>query len=656
MARSRPVLTLLAVSILLTAAFTLRAPGHLGGQPADAFFIQYVYDAIAATVALLCLWRAVAVRAERPLWVLVASAMLCNVAGNEIYTALYGATDSPPVPSWADAAWVAAYPLLYAALSLRLRSVSHRRGLLALDGVIAALAMASVSAGFVVDAILGNASASFADTAVSIAYPVGDLILVGLVAQYAAVNGWRLGTTGALMAVAFVLWGVTDTSYAYQTIHGTYVAGGIVDGGWAIAWTLLGIAAWRKPEAPPVAVAPGWRTLLVPVAFALVAVAMAVYAAFHNDMATTASLSGLAMVCVIVRLALTFRGYLGVLRAAEIDAATDALTGLGNRRAMGEDLAGAVADDEHRLLLLFDLNGFKNYNDSFGHPAGDALLARLGARLADAVAGDGRAYRMGGDEFCVLVSNTAEAVAAACSALSESGDGFDITAAHGGVAIPSEARESGAALRLADQRMYRDKRSGRVPAGEQAMHALLRVMEARNPDLGDHSAGVAELATDVARELGVDATGVSHVRAGAELHDIGKSAIPDSILDKPGPLDDEEWAFMRRHTLIGERIVAGAESLSPAAPLVRSSHERWDGGGYPDGLAAAEIPLGARIIAVCDAFDAMIAERSYSPPMAVEQALEELRRCAGSQFDPVVVEAFVAVARLRAAAELARAA
>jgi len=113
---------------------------------------------------------------------------------------------------------------------------------------------------------------------------------------------------------------------------------------------------------------------------------------------------------------------------------------------------------------------------------------------------------------------------------------------------------------------------------------------------------------------------------------------------------------MRRHTLIGERIVAGAESLSPAAPLVRSSHERWDGGGYPDGLAAAEIPLGARIIAVCDAFDAMIAERSYSPPMAVEQALEELRRCAGSQFDPVVVEAFVAVARLRAAAELARAA
>jgi two-component system, cell cycle response regulator len=312
---------------------------------------------------------------------------------------------------------------------------------------------------------------------------------------------------------------------------------------------------------------------------------------------------------------------------------------------MSEDLAVAVSGDQELLLLLFDLNGFKIYNDGFGHPAGDALLARLGDRLAASVAGSGRAYRMGGDEFCVLVPNTAESVAAACAALRESGEGFEITAAHGAVAVPAEARDAGSALRLADQRMYRDKRSSRAPAGEQAMHALLRVLEERNPDLGDHSAGVAQLAVEVARRLGLTEASVDHVRAGAELHDIGKSAIPDSILTKPAALDDEEWAFMRRHTLIGERIVAGAEALSPVAPLVRSSHERWDGGGYPDGLAGQEIPLGARIIAVCDAFDAMTAERAYSPAMPVDDALAELRRCSGTQFDPSVVAAFSAVAR-----------
>jgi diguanylate cyclase (GGDEF)-like protein len=643
MSRSKPVTLLIALGVVLVAAFTVRAPGHWGGSAADAFFIKYVYDAVAVVVAIQCFWRAAAVRHDRAIWTLVGCGMLCGVIGNTIYDALYGATDDPPVPSWADAAWLAAFPLLYAALALRVRGLAQRRGMLALDGVIATLAIASVSTAFVVDAILSGASSSFAETATSLAYPVGDVILVGLVVQYAALNGWRLGATATLMAAAFGLWAVTDTVYAYQTIHGTYLAGGIVDAGWPLSWVLLGLAAWRAPEPALAAVRPGWRTLLVPVVSAGLALAMAIYAAFRGDMAVTAALAGAAMLVVIVRFALTFGTYLAILRATEVEATTDALTGLGNRRALTDDLEGAVAADHSQLLLLFDLNGFKNYNDAFGHPAGDALLSRLGDRLAEAVAGHGRSYRMGGDEFCVLVPDTAEAVAAACAALRESGEGFEVSAAHGAVAIPSEAKDAGAALRLADQRMYRDKRSSRVPAGEQALTALLRVMAERNPDLGDHSEGVADLALAVARQLGLRGAALEHIRAGAELHDIGKSAIPDSILAKPGPLDDEEWAFMRRHTLIGERIVAGAEALAPVAPLVRSSHERWDGGGYPDRLAADEIPLGARIIAVCDAFDAMTAERSYSPPMPMAEALEELRRCAGSQFDPAVVEAFTAV-------------
>jgi HD-GYP domain-containing protein (c-di-GMP phosphodiesterase class II) len=146
----------------------------------------------------------------------------------------------------------------------------------------------------------------------------------------------------------------------------------------------------------------------------------------------------------------------------------------------------------------------------------------------------------------------------------------------------------------------------------------------------------------VAERLGLPADRVQDVRSAAELHDVGKVAIPDDILEKPSALDDDEWQFMRRHTLIGARIVAAAPALDRVAPLVRSSHERWDGDGYPDGLVGDQIPLGARIVAVCDAFDAMVSDRPYSPGIPATAALHELRRCAGTQFDPAVVEAFVA--------------
>jgi HD-GYP domain-containing protein (c-di-GMP phosphodiesterase class II) len=144
----------------------------------------------------------------------------------------------------------------------------------------------------------------------------------------------------------------------------------------------------------------------------------------------------------------------------------------------------------------------------------------------------------------------------------------------------------------------------------------------------------------VARRLEVEGEELEHVRHAAELHDVGKMAIPDAILDKPGPLDPTEWSFIRRHTIIGERIVAAAPALRQVAALVRASHEHWDGSGYPDGLAGDEIPLGARIVAVCDAFDAMVANRPYRVGMPPDLALAELWRCAGSQFDPAVVSAF----------------
>jgi diguanylate cyclase (GGDEF)-like protein len=329
------------------------------------------------------------------------------------------------------------------------------------------------------------------------------------------------------------------------------------------------------------------------------------------------------------------------------EARTDALTGLGNRRALIDDLeAEPLPGGGERVLALFDLDGFKHYNDTFGHPAGDGLLARLGERLQLAVAGVGTAYRMGGDEFCVLapvdLGATADVILLAADALSEAGDAFLIGCSYGTAVIPRDASTPDAALRLADQRMYEHK-AGRSSASRQSSDVLLKVLSERNSDLRDHLTGVAALAMQTAERLRLPASEVKRIGLAAELHDVGKTAIPDAILNKPGPLNESEWDFMRQHTVIGERILLAAPSLAPTAELVRSSHEAFDGTGYPDALCGDAIPLGARIIAVSDAFDAMITDRAYRSGRSADDAIAELRACAGAQFDPDVVAAFCAL-------------
>ena len=353
-------------------------------------------------------------------------------------------------------------------------------------------------------------------------------------------------------------------------------------------------------------------------------------------------------------MALAFRENLGNLETSTHEALTDPLTGLGNRRSLMAELEAATRrrrrPGELCLMVVFDLDGFKAYNDSYGHPAGDALLQRLGQRLSSFIegragaargdAGRGGAYRLGGDEFCVLVECSAAEVdglvAGAAASLGERGDGFLVTASQGSVLIPSEATTRETALQLADRRMYANKSRERASAGNQSRDVLLSALREAEPGLHEHLTGVANLAVAVADELGVDAEERDEIRRAAELHDVGKMAIPDAILSKPGPLDPAEWEFIRKHTLIGERIIAAAPALVPIARLVRSTHERWDGGGYPDGLAGEAIPLGSRIVCACDAFDAMISDRPYSVAMLPERALEEIERGAGSQFDPEV--------------------
>lgn len=374
--------------------------------------------------------------------------------------------------------------------------------------------------------------------------------------------------------------------------------------------------------------------------------ALAAYALHAGtELAAVVCLAAGMFVAATGRMALVFDESMRVLARSRRDALTDALTGLGNRRKLMEDLEdelGAATAADPRLLVLLDLDGFKRYNDSFGHPAGDALLARLGRTFDAALHGHGMAYRLGGDEFCALVASPEscfEAVtAAAVAALSERGDGFTVTASHGTVTVPGEAEMPARALQLADERLYgRKSRRRRYASAEQTRDALLQALQERAPDLG----GVAGLARDVGRALELLGDDLDVLVRAAELHDVGKVAVPDSILSKTGPLDDVERDFFRQHTIVGERILSAAPALLPVARLVRSTPERWDGSGYPDGLAGPQIPLGSRVIAVCEAFKAL----SGALPQGLEReaAIEQLREEAGARFDPAVVEVFAEI-------------
>jgi diguanylate cyclase (GGDEF)-like protein len=360
-------------------------------------------------------------------------------------------------------------------------------------------------------------------------------------------------------------------------------------------------------------------------------------------------LAALTLIVLLSRLN-TIRGAADRRRNDDLEvlALHDALTGLPNRRKLLIDLEHELTQTragDGSVLALCDLDGFKAYNDTFGHPEGDLLLARLGRQLARTVAPHGTAYRLGGDEFCALLrvdhDELEQALAACHAALCERGTGFDVVASIGSVALPEDASDASTALRVADQRMYAQKNDSGSSARQQLRDVILRVLAEHDPELYDHGDNVARLAAEVGRSYGFDDDRVADLVRAAELHDVGKVAIPDSILLKPGPLDPHEQEFMRRHTLIGESILSVAPALAGVGPLVRSSHERYDGTGYPDGLHGEEIPLASRIIFVCDSFHAMTSDRPYSEAISEDDALTELRRCSGTQFDPVVVEAVV---------------
>ena len=305
---------LIVLGLGLAAVYAVRAHGHWGGRQVDDFFAKWLYDGAAAIGAVLCAWRAIRVAEGRGMWSLIAGAFVLEVAGNTAYAVRYGASGAP-VPSVADGFWIAFYLPMAAALILRIRAAASVAGAVIFDILIAIGALGSLSATFVLQATISVMGGPLSWYVTSLAYPVGDLVLAALVLQLAAANGWRLGRGTALMAACFLVWGVTDTVYAFQTIHGTYVPGGVLDLGWVVTFVLFGVAAWLAPDSRvPARQAPSWAALAVPAGFAALALLMLIYSGLvDGDNAVAVILAAGALVCVILRSVVTFRSHLATL-------------------------------------------------------------------------------------------------------------------------------------------------------------------------------------------------------------------------------------------------------------------------------------------------------------------------------------------------------
>jgi two-component system, cell cycle response regulator len=643
------LLTLGALTALGVLAYAAHVAFGLGSPGLDDFFQDWVYCGVTVGAGAMCVMRGLAVRRERVAWLVMGAGVFAWAGGDITWTLLLANDPNPPYPSLSDFLYLAFYPASYASLLLVARSRTQSfRSSLWLDGAIGGLTVAAVIATLFFEPIVNATSGSPTEIAVNLAYPAGDLLLMGLVVAIFGLNGWRLDPVWLLLGGGLALSALADGVYLVQTANDTYVEGTLLDAAWPASVFLVALAAWQSPK--KTLAIPDWVIMAMPVAGGFVAVQLLVYDHFQRVNPAAVSLAAWALLLALARLALAFLENQRILAQTHTEARTDSLTGLRNRRSLLADLEiqlGLASLGSPRALLLFDLDGFKEYNDAFGHPAGDELLVRLAARLVEAVGDSGEAYRLGGDEFCVLLTPGRDGIdpmLAACSAaLHERGEGFEVSTSFGVVLMPEEADTPTVALQLADRRMYARKGGRRMSAAHQSRDVLLRTLSERRPEMQVRLRDIGELALAVGRELHMGPEGLDEVARAAELHDVGKIAVPDAILDKPGALDPVEWSFMRRHPLIGERILLAAPALRPVARLVRSSHERFDGSGYPDGLRGDEIPLGARVVSVCDAFDAMTTERPYREPVTEADAIQELRLCAGTQFDPMVVEAFCRV-------------
>ena len=653
----------------------------------DLVLPDVVYLVPIAAALVLCVRTAAAASGRwRRFWALIALSTLLWLAG-EMTWAWYDLVLRIPVPypGPPDVFYVGSYlPVLVAFTLIFDAAGALRRYRALLDASVVALVIGAVGWQQLIAPNLRSGLSLSALTAAT--PPLLDVATIVLVGTLGLTGRKRIPAAVIPVVLAYVCFAVSDAVYSYAVLlsSGSYPAE--LDLGWQLAAVLIAVGAVLGRRGDPAPAERSARDSGLPLV--LIGAAIALGTMFVDSLDRRLELWVLALTAyvvaaVILRLLLTSRDKDGVTRDLERAlaeqerlAVTDGLTGLYNRRFVEEMLrletARALRTGERLGLIVVDVDHFKSVNDAHGHQAGDEVLVAIGERLVGAVRRPDVVGRYGGEEFVVilpgadaevlleLAERCRRAIADHAFPLRE-GAPLPITVSLGVAGLPEHAITARELVRTADRALYLAKAGGRNRAqvgadlATPAMDPVLEPMRAlpvleRVADLVDliqagreHSTAVARYSAQVAAAMGLPDETQRRCRLAGRLHDVGKIAVPPEVLTKPGRLDEAEWAVMRRHPEHSAWMIGLVPGLGEVSGIVRQHHERMDGTGYPDGCAGTGIRLEARIVSVCDAWAAMLADRSYQPESSPARARQVLREGAGSQWDPEVVEVFLAL-------------
>ena len=646
---------------LLLAAFVA---GRLA-NPSDPF-ARWLPIIVVGAGSLSLVLRAVQTKGGGAAWGVLAVALGVWMVGS-LADAINGA---PPADANGLGAVcrVAFYPLAYLGLVQLVRGrIKRFATALWLDGLIGALAVAAVGVGVLIQPALESTTVDLADLVLRLVLPLGDLLLIAFIAGIMALNAWRPSRAWTIMGAGLVLMALTHaieltfSTTSFPGLELTTLLG-------PIGLSLIGLASWWPSTLSTQLRLEGWGLLVGPTLFGWMTVALVAYGNFVELGAAGLGLATATLVLVMIRTGLTFRENIAIaeeLRSEVAQSNRDALTGLLNHRSFHTALAAEVEAAHRRgtdlSLVVFDIDDFRLINDRCGHEAGDSVLRQLAERLDNRLRNEDHLARIGGEEFaCLLPDATGTAAWLVAERAREMVEqltfpGVGAVTVSAGVCDLAHAATAAELLRLADGALYWAKTHGRNSVARyqpdlmdvlsvedraaqaerartlSAVAALARAVDAKDPSTHRHSERVGTIAGAIAERLGWDHHAMLLLREAALVHDVGKIGVPDSILTKPGPLTHDEFDVMKTHAALGAQIVRDVLTADQTL-WVLHHHERWDGDGYPERLAGINIPEGARIMAVADAWDAMTAHRAYRRALATEEALHILRTGAGAHW------------------------
>lgn len=325
----------------------------------------------------------------------------------------------------------------------------------------------------------------------------------------------------------------------------------------------------------------------------------------------------------------------------------DFLTGLYNRRYFSKKLSQISPDMLPLSILMGDLNGLKIVNNSHGHSMGDRILIKAARIMEKSIPEDAVLARFGGDEFAVMLPNTGDMAAHRILETIKDGcaetekDGFVVSIGMGVAAMESLDEDIEDIFKKADREMNQNKLLETRSANNKIIQGLLSALRAKSDETLEHTERMTEIAHKMGVKLGIYNSQLNRLSLLAALHDIGKTSIPEKVLMKSEPLNEEEWEMIKGHPARGYKIASATSEFAVVAEEILSHHERWDGSGYPRGLKEKEIPYLARIISIVDAYDVMTSGRPYQAGISCREALEEIKNCSGTQFDPELAEEFI---------------